>query len=185
MAESEDLDSSHADLNTSSRRKIVNLFQPITPIFPPRLGGKSPTISKPLAIGLHLNAIVNALPKDGSGTECGVLENQASLSVSSLISESCSVGHLNMSQPLDNQETPQTERKYNTEHADNFEEFNQLSPKKKRQVCCYSFIIQLFQFLNVFFLVIIHLKFYRRKSTTSDSDGCKRCNCKKTQCLKL
>ncbi|KAL5783153.1 hypothetical protein ACOSP7_008182 [Xanthoceras sorbifolium] len=166
LAESECLDSSHVDLNsTSSQRQLVNLSQPVTPMFPPRPSGKSPlTISKPSGIGLHLNSIVNALPKGGAATvgiklasgECGVLDNKASIAVSSMTSESHSIGHLNLSQPLEHHETPLTERKFNSEHADNFEEFNQLSPKKKR-----------------------------KKSSTVDSDGCKRCNCKKTQCLKL
>ncbi|KAK3212386.1 hypothetical protein Dsin_017092 [Dipteronia sinensis] len=165
-AELEGLDSSHVDLNaTSSQRQLGNLSQPVTPLFPPRPSGKSPiTISKPPGIGLHLNSIVNALPKGGAATvgiklasaECGMFENNASVAVSSMISESQSIGHLNLSQPLEHHETPPTERKFNSEHADNFEELNQLSPKKKR-----------------------------KKSSTIDSDGCKRCNCKKTQCLKL
>ncbi|KAI9191632.1 hypothetical protein LWI28_011156 [Acer negundo] len=165
-AELEGLDSSHVDLNaTSSQRQLDNLSQPVTPLFLPRPSGKSPlTISKPPGIGLHLNSIVNALPKGGAATvgiklasaECGMFENNASVAVSSMISESQSIGHLNLSQPIEHHETPPTERKFNSEHADNFEEFNQPSPKKKRQ-----------------------------KSSTIDSDGCKRCNCKKTQCLKL
>ncbi|KAK0572110.1 hypothetical protein LWI29_026333 [Acer saccharum] len=169
-AELEGLDSSHVDLNaTSSQRQLGNLSQPVTPLFPPRPSGKSPlTISKPPGIGLHLNSIVNALPKGGAATvgiklasaDCGMFENNASVAVSSMISESQSIGHLNLSQPLEHHETPPTERKFNSEHADNFEELNQLSPKKKRQVCL-------------------------KKSSTIDSDGCKRCNCKKTQCLKL
>ncbi|KAK2661039.1 hypothetical protein Ddye_007572 [Dipteronia dyeriana] len=160
------LDSSHLDLNaTSSQRQLGNLSQPVTPLFPPRHSGKSPlTISKPPGIGLHLNSIVNALPKGGAATvgiklaisECGIFETNASVAVSSMISESQSIGHLNLSQSLGDHETPPTERKFNSEHADNFEELNQLSPKKKR-----------------------------KKSSTIDSDGCKRCNCKKTQCLKL
>ncbi|KAJ8531333.1 hypothetical protein K7X08_026767 [Anisodus acutangulus] len=53
--------------------------------------------------------------------------------------------------------TPSNKRKFNSEHIDSPMDYNQSSPKKKR----------------------------KKPSDGNDGDGCKRCNCKKTKCLKL
>ncbi|KAJ8555452.1 hypothetical protein K7X08_012948 [Anisodus acutangulus] len=53
--------------------------------------------------------------------------------------------------------TPSNKRKFNSEHTDSPMDYNQSSPKKKR----------------------------KKPSDGNDGDGCKRCNCKKTKCLKL
>ncbi|KAJ6758556.1 PROTEIN TESMIN/TSO1-LIKE CXC 4 [Salix koriyanagi] len=58
-------------------------------------------------------------------------------------------------QPPGHQVTPHNKRRFSSEHAENFEEFNQSSSKEKR-----------------------------KKVSSNDGDGCKRCNCKKTRCLK-
>ncbi|KAJ0031258.1 hypothetical protein Pint_12685 [Pistacia integerrima] len=169
--ESESLDSSYLDLSaTFSKRQLVNLPQPVTPLFPPRHTGKSPlTNSKPSGIGLHLNSIVNALPKGHAATvgvklttaEYGMLETKTSIAVSSMTSESFDNMPLHILPPIEHHATPHAKRKYNSEHTDSFEEFNQTSPKKKRQVCM------------------------KKPLGTIDGEGCKRCNCKKTKCLKL
>ncbi|KAH9799191.1 hypothetical protein WN943_000340 [Citrus x changshan-huyou] len=166
--ESESPDPSHVDLNiTSGKRQLASLPHPVTPVFPPHHTGKSPlTVSKPSGIGLHLNNLIKSSPEGHgapvgvnlSSTEAGMLESKASIAASSLISESFDdMGPLNWPPPVDPNGTPLTMRKFNSEHADNFEEISQLSPKKKR----------------------------KKSSSTVDSDGCKRCNCKKTRCLKL
>nr|XP_034917701.1 protein tesmin/TSO1-like CXC 2 isoform X3 [Populus alba] len=165
--ELEILDSSQVELPSSSSKKQT-MF-----------------VSKPSGFGLHLNSIVNTLPIGCSASEpimshhsagykisCSklpnlvervsstagddVLQTKASLATGSAISESPHTKEtLNKLQPPKHQITLHNNRRFSSEHADNFEEFNQSSPKKKR-----------------------------KKVSSTDGDGCKRCNCKKTRCLK-
>ncbi|KAJ6862294.1 CRC domain-containing protein TSO1-like isoform X1 [Populus alba x Populus x berolinensis] len=165
--ELEILDSSQVELPSSSSKKQT-MF-----------------VSKPSGFGLHLNSIVNTLPIGCSASEpimshhsagykisCSklpnlvervsstagddVLQTKASLATGSAISESLHTKEtLNKLQPPEHQITLHNNRRFSSEHADNFEEFNQSSPKKKR-----------------------------KKVSSTDGDGCKRCNCKKTRCLK-
>ncbi|KAG6740357.1 hypothetical protein POTOM_055805 [Populus tomentosa] len=167
--ELEILDSSQVELPSSSSKKQT-MF-----------------VSKPSGFGLHLNSIVNTLPIGCSASEpimshhsagykisCSklpnlvervsstagddVLQTKASLATGSAISESLHTKEtLNKLQPPEHQITLHNNRRFSSEHADNFEEFNQSSPKKKRQ---------------------------DYKVSSTDGDGCKRCNCKKTRCLK-
>lgn len=139
--ESESLDLSA----TFNRRELVNLPQPVTPMFPPCHTGKSPlTISKPSGIGLHLNSIVNALPEGHAATvEYGMVESKTLIAVSSMISESFDhTGPSDMLPPIDHHATPHTKRTFNSEHTDSFEKFSQTSPKKKRLVCIRSLLIR-------------------------------------------
>ncbi|KAI7989706.1 Protein tesmin/TSO1-like CXC 2 [Camellia lanceoleosa] len=69
------------------------------------------------------------------------------------------------------QTTPCDKRKSISKHAHAVESSNLSSPKKKSISLLGSICL---------------LKFSRKKaSATNDGDGCKRCNCKKTKCLKL
>lgn len=88
----------------------------------------------------------NLVEKVSITAEDNVLETtNASLATSYTTSETFhTMESLDMLQPLKHQVTPCNKRKFNSEHADNFEEFNQLSLKKKRQVCLLSPIIDCF-----------------------------------------
>nr|TKS11057.1 protein tesmin/TSO1-like CXC 2 isoform X2 [Populus alba] len=155
--ELEILDSSQVELPSSSSKKQT-MF-----------------VSKPSGFGLHLNSIVNTLPIGCSASEpimshhsagykisCSklpnlvervsstagddVLQTKASLATGSAISESPHTKEtLNKLQPPKHQITLHNNRRFSSEHADNFEE---------------------------------------KKVSSTDGDGCKRCNCKKTRCLK-
>ncbi|XP_038698531.1 CRC domain-containing protein TSO1-like isoform X2 [Tripterygium wilfordii] len=202
--ELESSEASHVNSNTtSSKRLLVSLSQPMSTMVPPRHRGNFPfTISKPSGIGLHLNSIVNNVPvgcsatvrmkladnnmsglgmRSASGTSCFLPQNVKSSSGSSSLVEKVSDINEDMmfrsdasiaagstpSETLHPMEslkplveyyaTPLSKMKVNVEHVHNFEEIKQPSPRKKR----------------------------KKSSSTLDGDGCKRCNCKKTKCLKL
>ncbi|KAJ6434957.1 hypothetical protein OIU84_000244 [Salix udensis] len=142
-------------------------------------------VSKSSGFGLHLNNVVNTLPIGCSASEpimshhsvghkisCsklpnlvervsstagdGVLQTKVSNATGSAISESLRTKEtLYKLQPPGHQVTLHNKRRFSSEHAENFEELNQSSPKEKR-----------------------------KKVSSIDGDGCKRCNCKKTRCLK-
>ncbi|XP_057960095.1 protein tesmin/TSO1-like CXC 2 [Malania oleifera] len=203
-------DSPHEELTAaSSGNKSMHLPQPMVTLLSSRNTGKSFfSVPKPSGIGLHLNSIVNALPMDCSATASMKLAEKNYLSVQRMNSEVLmshslfddmkgstissngfeksststederhdtegSIGqslaasqHPHSMKPLSSSlllkrtelsESSHDKRKSNSEHADNFEEFNQIGPPKKRM----------------------------KASSTGDGDGCKRCNCKKSKCLKL
>ncbi|XP_065850224.1 protein tesmin/TSO1-like CXC 2 [Euphorbia lathyris] len=188
--EMESLGSTRVDLTASSNKKqMLNLSQLANSVFPPRSTGKSHmVVPKPSGIGLHLNsvalpmgshisvAIIKSTPTTDShhvdnkgyseklskliekvaiAPEDGMSEPLSSLAAAP--SESCqTVKPLDTIDPIDHA-TSLNKRKVSLEHADNFEELSQLSPTKKK----------------------------RQTSSSADGDGCKRCNCKKTKCLKL
>jgi len=163
--ELEILDSSQVELPSSSRKKQT-MF-----------------VSKPSGFGLHLNSIVNTLPIGCSASEpimshhsagykisCSklpslvesvsstagddVLQTKASLATGSAISESLHTKEtLNKLQPPEHQITLHNNRRFSSEHADNFE-FNQSSPKKKRQDHVIVFIF------NFCFLLSLSLYIY-------------------------
>ncbi|XP_021828730.1 CRC domain-containing protein TSO1-like isoform X2 [Prunus avium] len=181
---------SYADLKATSKRQMGTSL-------PPRYGGNSPsTVPKPSGIGLHLNSIVNAAPlvrgttrsikladhyigvqvmKSASVMSSHLPDNVRSRSISLNMVEKDSAGP----EDRDESETsitassavPQSphtvvfehhgptheKRGFDAENVDDYEECKQSSPKKKR----------------------------KKTSSTKDSDGTKRCNCKKTKCLKL
>ncbi|KAJ4969456.1 hypothetical protein NE237_016157 [Protea cynaroides] len=171
--------------------------------------GNAP-VSAPLpsGIGLHLNSIVNSSPMVTGVTASMKLEEKAYVSVQGqkslcilnhqlpedLMSSSLPLGMIGMfssstddgrqeiqtthvansdtSQSPDNKETvknyqqlklmerhsaPSHKRKSASKSADIFEELNQPSPKKGRQKVLYN----------------------------NENKGCKRCNCKRSKCLKL
>lgn len=192
-SDSELPESSCVDLTTTSSNKQLAYSQPVTTMLPPQNSGNSSLAgSKPSGIGLHLNSIVNAVPmgfssttslkveekdyssawrisdsipsnviENSAGTEDRRNENKASIAMSSDTSQSSqglepSKDHL-LLKPIELHEIPCDKRKFNSEHMDSLEEFNQPSPKKRR----------------------------KKASSTNDGDGCKRCNCKKSKCLKL
>ena len=69
------------------------------------------------------------------------------------------------------------------QNAGSVEELDQVNSNRKRQACTYCLI------MLHFFPHLANLSFWdasrKRTSNTSDSDGCKRCNCKRSKCLKL
>ncbi|XVE98584.1 hypothetical protein REPUB_Repub03eG0118500 [Reevesia pubescens] len=196
-SETEGLVSSHMELSATSRkRQLVNLSQLAINMIPDRHSGKSSlTVSKPSGIGLHLNSIVNAIPmarggtasmklavgsmgiqgiKSASITSCQSMENMESCSdafekVSAApqdgtleakvcpIAGSAAAESLGTMESIECHMTLNTKRKLSSEDGDSNEVFNKQSPQKKR----------------------------KKLSNSTDGEGCKRCNCKKTKCLKL
>ncbi|WCJ30248.1 Tesmin/TSO1-like CXC domain-containing protein [Euphorbia peplus] len=188
--EMENLGSTHMDLTACSNKKqMLNLSQ--LAISASRSTGKSHiVVPKPSGIGLHLNSvalpmgshisvsIIKSKPTKDShqvdnkgyseklskliekvaiGPEDAMSEPLSSLAISAAASESCqTLKPLDTTHPIDHV-AALNKRNFNLEHADNFEEFTQLSPTRKK----------------------------RKTSSSAEGDGCKRCNCKKTKCLKL
>ncbi|XP_021277538.1 protein tesmin/TSO1-like CXC 4 [Herrania umbratica] len=196
-SETEGLASSHVDLSVISRqRQLVNLSHLAINMIPQHYGEKSSlTVSKPSGIGLHLNSIVNAIPMGRGGTSsmklavdsmgiqgiksaslmsCQSTENMESCSDAfekvlaapqdgTLEAKACMIPGSAASESLCTMEsiechtTLHRKMEISSEHGDGNEMFNQHSPKKKR----------------------------KKSSNSTDGEGCKRCNCKKTKCLKL
>ncbi|KAB5513932.1 hypothetical protein DKX38_027838 [Salix brachista] len=133
-------------------------------------------VSKSSGFGLHLNSVVNALPIGCSASEpitshhsvgykisCsnlpnlvervsstegdGVLQTKVSNATGSAISESLRTKEtLYKLQPPGHQVTLHNKRRFSSEHAENFEEFNQSSPKEKRQDYVIVFIFNFWCF---------------------------------------
>lgn len=205
-SEMEDLDLSRPNSNIiSSKRPVREPYKPVTSILADRQCGSSPIIaSKPSGIGLHLNSIVgtrtvscraakNIKPEEGhqdveeiklASTEtCHMLGKSSQSAISSDTLETIPSGALdernekkvsetatsavsdslpeiegqNLLKPHEHYDTPREKRKLDLAVVDGSEEFIQLSPKKKRNKTMAAF----------------------------SGDGCKRCNCKKSKCLKL
>ncbi|KAM7260429.1 hypothetical protein ACFE04_016170 [Oxalis oulophora] len=157
-ADFESLNSSHLDLSsTAKNRKLLNLSRHMAP--PP----------KPLGIGLHLNSVFTTaavghnekanmkLPKGHITVhQINTVPNIAFHSQNKPITPTCS-SPSDSFQDMENA-TLQNKRVFsNLESTDFIEESDHHSPQKKRM----------------------------KSSSTNDGDGCKRCNCKKTKCLKL
>ncbi|XP_048332593.2 CRC domain-containing protein TSO1 [Ziziphus jujuba] len=195
-AEIENAEPCRADLKaTSGKRKLVKLTDCIAPSLPPPYCGNSSTFCKPSGIGLHLNSIVNAASMGHASTASIKLEDlymgvqgKKPTSVSSQVIEktksfSSSLSNVEKNSAGDEEGWFETKaftaassattvspnnlefeyqvvqdeiEKPNFQKADSFEEYDQPSPTKKR-----------------------------KKTSATESDGCKRCNCKKTKCLKL
>ncbi|XP_071693684.1 protein tesmin/TSO1-like CXC 2 [Rutidosis leptorrhynchoides] len=148
-------------LDSSSSQKIRN---------------SSLSISKPSGIGLHLNSVVNAMP-----TTFSIVGRKSSISISTQMRDNSQCPSMSSDSNLvDNVSARSDDCTHETlydntnpgmtidEYKDNFnrgilgsklaervDKSEKAAPKKKR------------------------------KKTDSIGDGCKRCNCKKTKCLKL
>ncbi|KAG6643815.1 uncharacterized protein LOC122318306 [Carya illinoinensis] len=182
-AESESLESSPADLNaTSSNRKMDQLSQFRPNSFPLQYSGTSSlSVSRPSAIGFHLNSIFNTVPITCGATANTKLEEDY-MSVQGMESASAccpissnavdkfsfipkNVGdkskaliaaNFASSESLHITAPPNDKSKIISEQTDNFEYSRRTSPKTKRT----------------------------KTPSTNDGDD-RRCNCKKTKCLKL
>ncbi|KAM5564551.1 protein tesmin/TSO1-like CXC 4 [Rosa sericea] len=181
--ESEMVESSYVELTTSTKTQMAASL-------PPRSTGKSRlTVSKPSGIGLHLNSIVNAASVVRGATSIKLADrymgvqvmNSASINVrrcpnSLNVVEKDSAGGVDWRNETEtsvaaSSATTQSPHSVEFEHhgpiheirisdshsIDSYEECNQSSPNTKR----------------------------KRALRNIDSDGCKRCNCRKTKCLKL
>ncbi|XP_039027980.1 CRC domain-containing protein TSO1-like isoform X2 [Hibiscus syriacus] len=186
-SETEGLSSSHLASSVAPRTsQLVNLSQLAINLIPQCYGEKSSlTVPKPSGIGLHLNSIVNAIPMAQGGSAsmelaqaikstCQSTENMGSCSDEfekasdppqdgTLEVTVCTIADSAVSESLSAMEsiecnmTLNTKRKVSSEDGNSDEVFDQQSPKKKRQ----------------------------KLSNNTDGEGCKRCNCKRTKCLKL
>ncbi|XP_052210666.1 CRC domain-containing protein TSO1-like isoform X2 [Diospyros lotus] len=201
-------ETSHPEINaTSCNRQQVNLTQAIISVVSSRNNEKCrSTNSRPSGIGLHLNSVVNAMPmgcgargsmdlderssmnvqqrkllthkdccqpdmnssilsnvkdKVSTSSKSGSHGTQALVAASSLCSHSpqivISSNDPTLLEQSDYQNISCDKRKSNPEQICIVGELNQPSPRKKR----------------------------KKAMATGDGDGCKRCNCKKTKCLKL
>ncbi|XP_011081944.1 protein tesmin/TSO1-like CXC 2 [Sesamum indicum] len=174
----------------------------VQPMYPRNMNSTI-KIPKPSGIGLHLNSIVNAVqagstavvhvksaqrgnfsirgkksvpiinshlsdnsisssvfspPENVSAsTDENRCESLASLAANSAASYIVKPSDNSILDPVEDQSTPGNKRKYNNTETDGSAEELKSSPKKKR----------------------------KKSSDSSDGDGGKRCNCKKSQCLKL
>ncbi|KAF7830270.1 protein tesmin/TSO1-like CXC 2 [Senna tora] len=81
----------------------------------------------------------------------------------------------------------QDERKLSSVGDGNFEESSETSPKKKKSALLYFLFSMDIYSLYVYNFTSPNptLFFRKRISNTTDDDSCKRCNCKKSKCLKL
>lgn len=176
---------------TSSQMHFVNPFKPVSSLYLQR--GIPETGSKPAGIGLHLNSIINGMPPSCASTtgmrSSDVLQGMqstSSISLNKVENMKKYVISSNMDrQPLvDNRnEIHETDaslaadysspslkepialypasghdkRKLSPTDAGNSEGLDQHTPGKKK----------------------------KKTSSTADGNGCKRCNCKKSKCLKL
>ncbi|XP_054796275.1 uncharacterized protein LOC129301701 [Prosopis cineraria] len=204
--DSKDLEASHVALNdTAGEKRMFTKSKPITTTFSHRRSEIFPAkSSKPSGIGLHLNSIVNAMPhgraaftgmrlaegcsglqggKSATSLSCRNAEDLKTGLISSNMDEQLSIGNererhernasitadplasdspssieqANLSIHVEHPSSVQDERQLSSLGDGNFEDSNQTSPKKKK----------------------------KRTSNPTDDDGCKRCNCKKSKCLKL
>ncbi|TYH36343.1 hypothetical protein ES332_D13G257700v1 [Gossypium tomentosum] len=193
-SKTEGLGSSHVDLNTSRKRRLVNLSQLAINMIPQSYDNRSSlTVSKPSGIGLHLNSIFNDIPTDQGGTvsmklavdsmgtegiksasitSCQSMENMENCSDAfekvstapqdrtleakvSTIEGSAASESLCTMESIECHMTVNTKRKLSSGDGDINKVFNPQSPKNKR------------------------------KKLSESDEGCKRCNCKKSKCLKL
>lgn len=147
-------------------------------------------VSKPSGIGLHLNSIVNARPfgnisiKSTKGSYSNARDKmQNDMHCPSISSNSDLDGNVLATSEEFMHETPVSHPSFSNskslkiiEHQEKFDhvQAERPNPKKKR----YFFILSSTRLYTNFI-------FFFRKKTESNGDGCKRCNCKKSKCLKL
>ncbi|KAK9682630.1 hypothetical protein RND81_10G086800 [Saponaria officinalis] len=181
---------------TLGNRGIINHSKPATESYvSPGTGSYPVAVSKPLGIGLHLNSVVYPRSLDSSngrhqsslselkGKNTVAACNQSDdvnatsggkapdMSEERHQNQACSIADCGEAKPLDiehfyspvllkpdvSTSITSVKRKMSPQRAENNEVIYQMSPKKKR----------------------------KKFSSTSNDDNPKRCNCKKTKCLKL
>ncbi|KAK9130820.1 hypothetical protein Sjap_011307 [Stephania japonica] len=166
---------------------------------------------KPSGIGLHLNSIVSAAAvcrdaaPDMKTKSYPTAQREISLSVAKLNSpETPSATSVPSSLTRKNEDYVEStglvsESTANTHspqrRADKVEDFNQMSPQRKRQVHFSDKYVILFFPISFLRLFSKKRKSYsetqefvtsrKKASYTIESQGCKRCNCKRSKCLKL
>ncbi|RDY11284.1 CRC domain-containing protein TSO1, partial [Mucuna pruriens] len=161
---------SHVKLNaTLNKMEMVKLAEPVTSLSPQRGSGIVPlTASKPSGIGLHLNSIINAMPTGQAATTGVRLSDglQRKKSTSSIrlqrienVKRSILSSNAGGQSLVDTRnESHEIDASVATD-AGNSESSNKPpSPPSKKK---------------------------KRTSATPNGKGCKRCNCKKSKCLKL
>lgn len=175
-------------------------------LVPFKSGGDSSRCILP-GIGLHLNALATT-SKDYKVVKHEILATGGQLSMpsssASLHSPTSGQESLNKLLTLASSEkdpSPAINGVEVTEDASQAtaylasEELNQNSPKKKRHVqftqrsslnyYCTRFLILVHLIFYCFLLGFLNLNYRRRLEHAGESDACKRCNCKKSKCLKL
>ncbi|KAK8683057.1 hypothetical protein V6N13_039127 [Hibiscus sabdariffa] len=176
-SEAEGFDSSHLDLSVTSRtRQSVNLPQLPINMIPQCYGEKSSlTVPKPSGIGLHLNSIVNAIPIAQVGSASMKLAQAIKSTCQSTENmDSCSDAFEKVSAP------PQDvtlEVKVNTVADSAVSE--SLSAMESTE--CDMTLSKRRKFSSE----DGNSDEVKKLSNSTDGEGCKRCNCKKTKCLKL
>ncbi|KAG6772777.1 hypothetical protein POTOM_024197 [Populus tomentosa] len=184
--ELEILDSSQVELTISSHKE-----QTMTAMFSANISGKSPVaVSKPSGIGLHLNSIVNTLPM-GSGASGPIMshhlvENKISCSK---LSNSVERVSLTAGDRVLQTKASLATSSTTSESFHNMESFNNLQPPEHQFHHQLLFPLSLYaracSLLSKLSCTTELLMISRKKASSTDGDGCKRCNCRKTKCLKL
>ncbi|XP_019457660.1 PREDICTED: uncharacterized protein LOC109358047 [Lupinus angustifolius] len=158
---------SHANLNVnSSKTKMFKLSEPVASLFPEQYSGAANasdglqgTKSTSL-ISLHKmdNMKRSLIASNMDGQPSVDTGNESHEVDASKAADSFISEPLSLAEPTSlNPASVHGKRKLSATDAGNSEECNQSSRSKKR----------------------------KKTSTTNDENGCKRCNCKKTKCLKL
>lgn len=157
------LESSSAPIYAPSNSvELENISKPTSSMFhAPKFGRSSIAVPKLSGCGLHLNSILSALPM-GCGASASVKSAEENFMILQGQKSLCTTD----SHSAENTGNSSTSSKAiddllnPTEHhstSGDKREYTKLNPQKKR----------------------------KRSTGFSDGDGCKRCNCKKTKCLKL
>ncbi|XP_020230310.1 protein tesmin/TSO1-like CXC 2 [Cajanus cajan] len=156
----------HVKLNaTSNEMKMVKLSEPVTSLCPQRGSGNLPLTET--GIGVHSNGFINAMPTGQAATtgvrlseSLQVMKSAPSIRLQRMENVKRSILSSSSGRPS-LVETKNESREIVTSvssDAENSEDFNQPpNPRKKKM----------------------------RTSVIADNNGCKRCNCKKSKCLKL
>lgn len=167
-------------------------------LLPTKRNANSQRCSLP-GIGLHLNSLATLKDYKGIKNEKLSSGRQLSLPSSSSMQLSTSQEHQHLSvvsvsserelDPSDNGVQPAED----CSQASAFmaaEDFNQNSPKKKRQMQLLLSMLMLDKFhltgfFHSSFALILSWICRRKMEPAGETEGCKRCNCKKSKCLKL
>ncbi|KAF9681212.1 hypothetical protein SADUNF_Sadunf06G0201900 [Salix dunnii] len=168
--ELEILDSSQVELTISPYKE-----QTMTAMFSANISGRYPlAVSKPSGIGLHLNSIVNTLPMGSSASKPTMshhlVENKISCSkLLNLVERVSLTAGDRVLQAKDSLATSPTtsESFHNMEFYSNLQPQEQVTPHNKRRFSSG------------------HAGNFEKKASSTVGDDCKRCNCRKTKCLKL
>ncbi|KAK7260869.1 hypothetical protein RIF29_27168 [Crotalaria pallida] len=185
---------SHMNINAiSSQTKMVKLSGPVTSLSTQRCSGTGNfqvTGCKPSGIGLHLNSIINAMPpgcttttamrlsdglqgmKSTSSISVHNMENMKRCLISSNVDGQSSVDTGNEGHEIDASIAADSFISESSSLAEHIASYPASAHDKRKLSPTDAGNSEEFPSK-------------KKKKTTTDENGCKRCNCKKSKCLKL